>query len=94
MRVMLGEISTEDNRAEAFSIWTSAGNIGMLLAPVAGGVLARPADNFAFFRQSRVFIDYPYLLPSLLQGLLGGIATLLAIFLLKEVSSRALAHLT
>ena len=86
MRVMLGEITTEGNRAQAYSIWATAASLGTLLAPVAGGLLARPSDHYSLFRGVQIFERYPYLLPSLLMGLLGGGATIVAILFLREVS--------
>lgn len=87
MRVMLGEITTEDNRAEAYSIWATASSLGTLLAPVAGGLPARPLDHYGLFRDVQIFEKYPYLLPSLLMGLLGGGATIVAILFLKEIGA-------
>ena len=87
MRVMLSEMSTEDTEARMLSIWASADSIGIFIAPIAGGLLARPAEQYDFFKHSTLFQDYPYLLPSLLMGALGGSCTLLCIFGLKEVRS-------
>jgi hypothetical protein len=85
MRVMLSELSTQETESRMLSIWASADSLGILLAPIAGGLLARPVDQYAFFKGWALFEDYPYLLPSLLMGALGGSCTVLCFFGLKGV---------
>lgn len=80
-------MSTQETEAQMLSIWASADSIGSLIAPIAGGLLARPADNFSFFEGSVLFRNYPYLLPSLVMGALGGSCSLLCYLWLKEVRS-------
>ena len=86
---MLGEITTSDNRARALSIWAFAGNAGVLLAPIVGGLLANPLESKDTpFISFTLFQSYRYLLPSLVMGFLGLAGVLVCILFLEEVSQR------
>ena len=92
IRVMLGEITTSDNRARALSIWAFAGNAGVLVAPVVGGLLANPLEQKDTLLLSfTIFQQYRYLLPSLVMGCLGLAGVLLCILFLEEVGGRPCA---
>lgn len=84
---MISEISTPKTQARSFSLFAFAGNIAILLAPLMGGALAKPADNFSFFRKVELFVSFPYLLPCIVTGSLALMAALANLFFLKEVSS-------
>lgn len=86
LRVVVGEILDETNRAAGYGVWNLGATLGILLAPIAGGLLARPTENIAFFRSSTLFHTYPYLLPSLLTGLCGIVTLVLCFLYLEEVS--------
>lgn len=80
---MLSEISTDETRGSIFSYFALTGSLSSLLAPLAGGLLARPADRFPMFR-FHLLISYPYLLPSLLAGGLPASAAFLSVTFLRE----------
>lgn len=81
---MFSEISTEKTRGTVFSYFAFTGSLSGLLSPLVGGLLARPADRFAYFRHWQSLVKYPYLLPSLVGGALPGSTAIIAMFLLDE----------
>ena len=83
LRLMVAEISNTKTQSRAFSLFAFAGSMATILAPFAGGFLARPADRYALL-DCHLFRTYPYLLPSLSTGVLGAIACLLSVCLLVE----------
>lgn len=84
VRVMFSEISTPQTKARIFSFFSFAGSIAALLAPLAGGYLAQPAQHFPIFQKATIFVAYPYLLPSFFVGAVGYLAWLLCLLFLKE----------
>ena len=80
---MVAEISNTHTQSRAFSLFAFAGSMATILAPFAGGFLARPADRYALL-DCHLFRTYPYLLPSLSTGVLGGVACLLSVIFLDE----------
>ncbi|KAK9897879.1 MFS general substrate transporter [Cystobasidium minutum MCA 4210] len=85
IRTMVSEISTPKTQARAFSLFAFSGNISILLSPLMGGLLAKPADNFALFRHVKLFQAYPYLLPCMVTGSLALLAATINLIFLKEV---------
>lgn len=82
---MISEISTPKTQARAFSLFAFSGNISIFLAPLMGGVLSKPAQNFALFRHVKLFIDFPYLLPCMVTGSLALMVAIVNLIFLKEV---------
>lgn len=80
---MFSEISTNETRGLIFSYFALTGSLASLLAPLAGGLLARPAERFELFN-SLLFRSFPYLLPSLLAGGLAATSAGLSALYLKE----------
>ncbi|KAL1837254.1 hypothetical protein VTJ49DRAFT_4078 [Mycothermus thermophilus] len=71
IRTMIAELSTPKTQARAFSWFSFAGNIGIMLGPLVGGALADPARQYPdLFGRYRFFHDYPYALPSFVVGAL------------------------
>jgi hypothetical protein len=67
---MFSEISTPRTQARAFSYFAFAGNIGIFLGPLIGG-LAKPAEQYkSVFGNIQFFKDYPYLFPTMVSGAL------------------------
>lgn len=81
---MISEISTPKTQAKAFSLFAFSGTVSIFFAPLAGGLLVKPAENFRLFRNFQLFITYPYLLPCLLTGLISLAAALTNLFFLEE----------
>lgn len=64
LKSFLTEITDESNRGAGFSYMSVAWALGTIVAPLAGGLLCKPADKYPeFFTQSGIFGIYPYLLP-------------------------------
>ncbi|KJZ76366.1 hypothetical protein HIM_04095 [Hirsutella minnesotensis 3608] len=64
VRTMIGDHSTPETQALAFSWFGFAGNVGIFLGPIIGGLLAEPARHLpGLFGRSRFFVEYPYALP-------------------------------
>lgn len=64
LKSFLTEITDESNRGTGFSIMSVAWTIGTIIAPLAGGLLCKPAEKFpAYFAENGLFGVYPYLLP-------------------------------
>lgn len=93
IRTMISEISTPKTQARAFSLFAFSGNISILLAPLMGGILAKPADSFAPFRHVKLFVAYPYLLPCMVTGSLALTAAIINLIFLKEVGHNNLFRL-
>ncbi|KAL2270250.1 hypothetical protein VTJ83DRAFT_2434 [Remersonia thermophila] len=71
IRTMIAELSTPKTQARAFSWFSFAGNLGIMLGPLVGGALADPARQYpGLFGRYRFFHDYPYALPSFAVGVL------------------------
>ncbi|KXX74100.1 Protein ZINC INDUCED FACILITATOR-LIKE 1 [Madurella mycetomatis] len=72
IRTMISEHSTPKTQARAFSWFAFTGNLGILFGPLIGGALADPARQYhGVFGNVPLFVDYPYLLPSLAVGVIG-----------------------
>lgn len=59
-------------------------SVSSSLAPLAGGLLAKPAEHYKFFQDWQIFVSYPYLLPTLFAGFLAAGASCMAALFLKE----------
>jgi MFS family permease len=69
VKSLLTEITDDTNRGPAFSYMSLAWAIGCVIAPLAGGMLCKPAEKYPSVfsdRHGAVFADYPYLLPCML----------------------------
>jgi MFS family permease len=86
IRTMISEISTPKTQARAFSLFAFSGNVSIFLAPLMGGILSKPADNFKLLKHVQLFINYPYLLPCIVTGSLALMAAIANLVFLKEAS--------
>lgn len=87
---MISENSTDKTQARAFSFFAFTGNLGILLGPIIGGGLAKPADEYpSIFGRFKFFHDYPYALATFVSGAIGAIATITSATCIKEVRTNS-----
>ncbi|PVI03908.1 MFS general substrate transporter [Periconia macrospinosa] len=85
VRTMLSENSSPKTQATVFSRFAFARNIGILIGPVIGGALERPAEKFpSLFGRIQFFKEYPYAFPSFISALVGLTAAISAAIIIKE----------
>lgn len=85
IRTMVSEHSTPKTQARAFSWFAFAGNLGIFIGPILGGVLAEPAHQYPrVFKNLQFFEDYPYALPGFVTGFISATSALSSALLLKE----------
>jgi len=85
VRTMISENSTPKTQARAFAFFSFAGNLGILLGPAVGGVLANPTKEYPkVFGGIALFKHYPYLLPTLVGGLVAIITGIACAVFVKE----------
>lgn len=84
-RSMISEISTKKTQARAFSYFSVASNVGIMLGPFIGGALATPATQYPdVFGNVQFFKDYPYVLANMVAGAISLTAMLVTVFFIKE----------
>lgn len=89
MRTMLAEHSTPHTQAVIFSWFAFSGNLGIFIGPLLGGVLADPAHQYpGVFGHVKFLLDYPYVLSSLVVGLLGAVSVFTSAFFIDETLKR------
>lgn len=89
MRTMLAEHSTPRTQAKIFSWFAFSGNLGIFIGPLVGGALADPAHQYpGAFGHVKFLHDYPYVLSSLVVGLLGLISVFTSAFFIEETLKR------
>jgi MFS family permease len=85
IRTMFSEHSTAKTQARVFSWFGFTGNLGILFGPLIGGALADPARQYpGVFGNVQLFLDYPYLLPSLTVGAIGLSAVVVTVLFVEE----------
>lgn len=85
VRTMISENSTKKTQARAFSYFSVAGNMGILIGPLIGGALSEPAKQYpSLFSGIRFFEEFPFALPTICTGLFALSAAFIAMFLIKE----------
>lgn len=88
LRTMVSEIVREKKyQSRAFILLPMTFNIGVIIGPILGGILADPAHSYpSLFGQVKFFQNYPYALPNLL-GAVFLFSAVLSVWLnLEEVS--------
>jgi len=90
VRSMISEISTKKTQARAFSYFSVAGNIGIMLGPFIGGALATPATQYpGVFGDNQFLRAYPYALANMATGAFAFSAMLLTVFFIEETLTSA-----
>jgi MFS family permease len=83
LKSLLSEITDDTNRGKGFSYMSVAWALGTILAPLAGGMLCKPAEKYAIFRES-IFADYPYALPNVVICIFQLFTAMMCVFVMKE----------
>lgn len=84
---MVGEITTDENKAAAFSWLTISNEIGLLIGPIIGGSLSRPATRYpSLFGRFALLRECPYALPCFVSSLFPLTGAILAYLYVEEVS--------
>ncbi|KND86769.1 putative peptide/nitrate transporter [Tolypocladium ophioglossoides CBS 100239] len=85
IRTMIGDHSTPETQAMAFSWFAFASNVGIFLGPLIGGVLADPADQYpGLFGGIQFFTDYPYALSGFVVGAISATGAITSALFLEE----------
>ncbi|KAK2589465.1 hypothetical protein QQS21_012856 [Conoideocrella luteorostrata] len=88
IRTMIGDHSTPETQAVAFSWFAFAGNVGLFVGPIIGGALADPVSQYpSVFAGNAFFENYPYALPGFVVGAISASGALTSIFFLEETLS-------
>lgn len=89
----LGEITDKTNQSKGFSYLGFAWGLGAIVAPVVGGFLNRPAEQYPdTFPKDSFWTEYAYFLPSLISGLVGLTTFGLALTMLPESPKWLVLH--
>ncbi|KAA1092608.1 hypothetical protein PGT21_008418 [Puccinia graminis f. sp. tritici] len=85
LQSVLAEITDETNKARAFSLIPMCNAFGIIIGPLIGGYLAKPASQYPeYFGKIQFLIDYPYFLPCFIAGMINLSAVTVGFFFLKE----------
>jgi len=79
LKSVIGDVTDATNQARGFSLMSLMWGFGAVLAPALGGMLARPADNElvskilppSLVSSGGLLVRFPYLLPCILQFVVG-----------------------
>jgi MFS family permease len=76
-------VNDKEQETRAFAYFSGVQGLGLIIGPMIGGLLARPALQYpSMFPSQHLFSRYPYLLPSLASAILSLIAVIgISIFL-------------
>eukprot|EP01052_Picozoa_sp_SAG31_P003092 SAG31_NODE_115_length_24128_cov_47.693912_15_plen_258_part_00 len=85
VKAYLGLITDKSNQAESMMYLAWAWGLGMMLAPVLGGALCKPAESYPWLApDGSILKQYPYLLPSLLVAVVAGVGLVCSGFILHQ----------
>jgi len=85
LKSFLTEITDETNRGTGFSYMSTAWSLGCIVAPLAGGLLCRPAIKYPYaFASDGFFGEFPYVLPCLLCTIFSLLSSLMCFMFMAE----------
>ncbi|KAF8442388.1 major facilitator superfamily domain-containing protein [Boletus edulis BED1] len=84
MKSMLGDLTDHTNMAQVFTLVPAIFCIGLTIAPLFGGALAKPQDRWPDVFQGEFWATYPYFLPSLVAGCFTLLTFFICAIFLKE----------
>ncbi|XWW97547.1 hypothetical protein V2A60_005531 [Cordyceps javanica] len=94
IRTMISDHCTPATQARAFSWFAFAGNVGIFVGPLVGGLLADPAAQYPdLFGGWRFLRDYPYAAPGFAVSAIAASGVVLSVLFLQETLDRD-AHKT
>ncbi|KIM54845.1 hypothetical protein SCLCIDRAFT_1221664 [Scleroderma citrinum Foug A] len=86
MKSVIADITDHTNLAQAFVLVPPVFSVGASIAPLYGGVLAKPHDRWPALFSGIFWQKYPYFLPCLVSVSFTAVAFLIAALFLKESS--------
>jgi len=87
-KAYLGEVIEPGNEAQGFSFLALCFSCGLILGPLLGGHLSRPAESMPSIFADTIFETYPFLLPNLTYAMLAVFALVVGSVSLKETLPR------
>ncbi|KAH0833279.1 MFS general substrate transporter [Lanmaoa asiatica] len=84
MKSILGDITDHTNMAQVFAIVPSIYSMGATIAPLYGGTLAKPQEQWPHVFRGEFWATYPYFLPCLVSGCFTLLTFLVCVTLMKE----------
>ncbi|GAA6012252.1 hypothetical protein JCM11491_007072 [Sporobolomyces phaffii] len=87
-RSAVTDVTDDTNRPLAYTLVGLLWGLGGIVGSVLGGVLESPTQKYAFFADSKLFAEYPYLLPCLVAGSVTLFGGFLSLFLNRDGGER------
>ncbi|GAA5836172.1 hypothetical protein JCM3766R1_001984 [Sporobolomyces carnicolor] len=87
-RSAVTDVTDDTNRPLAYTLVGLLWGLGGIVGSVLGGVLESPTEKYAFFADSKLFAEYPYLLPCLVAGSVTLFGGFLSLFLNRDGGER------
>ncbi|GAA5963113.1 hypothetical protein JCM3765_001774 [Sporobolomyces pararoseus] len=87
-RSAVTDVTDDTNRPLAYTLVGLLWGLGGIVGSVLGGVLESPTQKYAFFADSELFAEYPYLLPCLVAGSVTLFGGFLSLFLNRDGGER------
>ncbi|KIJ14300.1 Drug:H+ antiporter-1 family protein [Paxillus involutus ATCC 200175] len=84
MKSIIGDITDHTNMAQAFAVIPAIFCIGATIAPLYGGALAKPQDQWPELFSGDFWANYPYFLPCAVSGSFTLFSFFVCMILLKE----------
>ncbi|KAJ7183235.1 member of major facilitator superfamily multidrug-resistance, DHA1 sub-family [Mycena filopes] len=87
LKSIIAEMTDSTNIAQAYAVMPISWSTGVILGPVIGGFLAKPADRFPMIFGDNEFLKaYPYFLPCAIPATFSLVAWLVTFLFLKETA--------
>ncbi|PHH58887.1 hypothetical protein CDD81_4178 [Ophiocordyceps australis] len=93
IRTMIGDHTTSETQAVAYSWFAMADNLGAFVGLIIGGALADPVTQYPnVFGNVKFFQDYPYALPGIVIGIMNSTAAITSTIFLQETLDKKTAE--
>ncbi|KAJ7039673.1 member of major facilitator superfamily multidrug-resistance, DHA1 sub-family [Mycena alexandri] len=88
LKSIIAEMTDSTNIAQAYAVMPISWSTGVILGPIIGGFLAKPADRFpSIFGNNEFLRAFPYFLPCAIPATFSLIAWLVTFLFLKETAT-------